>query len=156
MFLCTGDAVLPRLRTITGRLTPPDIRRDVLSDAVFAAARNGHTEVVEYLLEHGAQVDAKGVFGATGLHWAAINGHRKTVELLIAVAPASRFGMNVLMERRRVGPTRVVIRIWRISSAQVDVVEGDANDGESEPGAEKFKWFQDIGVQVVNERQCRY
>ena len=60
------------------------IRGDVLSDAMFAAARNGHTEVVEYLLDHRAQVDAKGVFGATGLHWAAINGHRKTVELLIA------------------------------------------------------------------------
>ena len=60
------------------------IRGDVLSDALFAAARNGHTEVVEYLLVHGAHVDAKGVFGATGLHWAAINGHRKTVELLIA------------------------------------------------------------------------
>jgi ankyrin repeat protein len=57
---------------------------DVLSDAMYAAARNGHTEVVEYLLDQGALVDAKGVFGATGLHWAAINGHRQTVELLIA------------------------------------------------------------------------
>ena len=60
------------------------IRGDVLSDAMCAAARNGHTEVVEYLLDHGAEVDAKGVFGGTALHWAAIHGHRNTVELLVA------------------------------------------------------------------------
>jgi len=60
------------------------IQRDVLSDAMYAAARNGHTPVVEYLLDHGATVDAKGIFGATALHWAAINGHRITVELLVS------------------------------------------------------------------------
>jgi uncharacterized protein len=59
------------------------ILHDVLSDAMYAAARNGHTEVVEYLLDHGAAIDAKGVFGATALHWAAINGHRNVVELLV-------------------------------------------------------------------------
>jgi uncharacterized protein len=57
---------------------------DVLGDALYAAARNGHRAVVEYLLECGAGIDAKGVFGGTGLHWAAINGHAGTVVLLIA------------------------------------------------------------------------
>jgi uncharacterized protein len=60
------------------------IRGDVLSDAMYAAARNGHAQVVEYLLDRGAATDAKGVFGATALHWAAMNGHRSTVDLLLA------------------------------------------------------------------------
>jgi ankyrin repeat protein len=66
---------------------PPDtahVRGDVLSDALYSAARNGHTAVVAYLLDIGAHVDAKGFFGATGLHWAAINGHRPTVDLLLS------------------------------------------------------------------------
>ncbi len=60
------------------------IRGDVLSDAMYGAARNGHAQVVEYLLDRGAATDAKGVFGATALHWAAMNGHRRTVDLLRA------------------------------------------------------------------------
>ena len=60
------------------------VQGDVLSDAMYAAARNGHDHVVAFLLDAGASVDAKGFFGATGLHWAAINGHRRTVELLLS------------------------------------------------------------------------
>jgi ankyrin repeat protein len=66
---------------------PPDsahLQGDVLSDALYAAARNGNTLVVEYLLDRGASVDARGVFGGTGLHWAAMNGHRSTVDALVA------------------------------------------------------------------------
>lgn len=61
--------------------SPPDIA--LVSNAMYGAARNGHTEVVKYLLDHGAAIDTRGFFGGTGLHWAAINGHRETVELLI-------------------------------------------------------------------------
>lgn len=59
-------------------------RGDVLSDALYAAARNGHEGVVRRLLARGADVDARGVFGGTGLHWAAINGHGQTVKLLVS------------------------------------------------------------------------
>jgi ankyrin repeat protein len=59
------------------------IRKDIVSDALYAAARNGHRDVVAYLLDQGADIDAKGVFGATGLHWAAMNGHQEAVEFLV-------------------------------------------------------------------------
>ena len=59
------------------------ILQDTISDALYAAARNGHADVVAYLLDQGADIDARGVFGATGLHWAAINGHQQAVEFLV-------------------------------------------------------------------------
>lgn len=60
------------------------IQADVLSDALYAAARNGHAGVVAYLLDSGANVNAKGVFGGTALHWAAMHGHRGTTQLLVS------------------------------------------------------------------------
>jgi ankyrin repeat protein len=60
------------------------MKGDVLSDVFYCACRNGQTAVAALLLEHGADVNAKGVFGGTGLHWAAINGHKTTVEFLVA------------------------------------------------------------------------
>jgi ankyrin repeat protein len=57
-------------------------RGDVVSDALYSAARNGHVETVRYLLDHGADIDARGFFGATGLHWAAMNGHKEMAEFL--------------------------------------------------------------------------
>ncbi len=56
---------------------------DIVSDAFYSACRNGHTEVAACLMSRGARIDAKGVFGGTGLHWAAHNGHRDTVEFLV-------------------------------------------------------------------------
>ena len=81
---------------------PPDsahILGDILSDALYAAARNGHAPVVEYLLARGANINAKGVFGATALHWAAINGHAGVVELLIS------HGANLAAKDARFGAT---------------------------------------------------
>lgn len=100
---------------------------DVLSDAVYAAARNGHSEVVEYLLDHGAVIDAKGVFGATGLHWAAINGHRKTVEILIAR------GASLIIRDERFDSTP---EGWANEGDHADIEEllRRSTDGKSEHG----------------------
>jgi len=60
------------------------MKGDVISHVFYCACRNGHTAVAALLLERGADVNARGVFGGTGLHWAAINGHKETVEFLVA------------------------------------------------------------------------
>lgn len=57
---------------------------DVVSDAFYIACRNGRTEVAEFLLDRGADIDAMGYFGGCGVHWAAMNGHRDTVEFLVS------------------------------------------------------------------------
>jgi RNA polymerase sigma-70 factor (ECF subfamily) len=65
---------------------PPDsalMTGDVVSDAFYIACRNGELAVARLLLHHGASIDAKGHFGATGLHWAAFNGHREVVQWLL-------------------------------------------------------------------------
>jgi ankyrin repeat protein len=58
-------------------------RGDVVSDAFYAAARNGHLQVARLLAEKGAQIDATGFFGASGLHWAALGGHEEMVTWLV-------------------------------------------------------------------------
>ena len=60
------------------------MKGDVISHGLYCACRNGHTAVAALLLERGADVNAKGVFGGTALHWAAINGHKDTVAFLVA------------------------------------------------------------------------
>ncbi|MGH9347805.1 MAG: ankyrin repeat domain-containing protein [Vicinamibacterales bacterium] len=64
-------------------LAPPTDYTEIVSDAFFTAARNGHTRVASWLLEQGADVHVKGTLGATALHWAAGNGHRDTVRFLL-------------------------------------------------------------------------
>lgn len=66
---------------------PPDAAvmiGDALGDAFYVACRNGELAVAQLLHEHGADIDAKGYFGATGLHWAAHNGHGDVVRWLVA------------------------------------------------------------------------
>ena len=46
-------------------------------------AFNGHAEVVDYLLKHGAEINAKTENGSTALYFAARNGHVAVVKRLL-------------------------------------------------------------------------
>lgn len=66
-----------------GKAPPPESYAELVSEALYIAARNGHVEVAKFLLEKGADINSRGFFGAPGLHWAAIHGDKAMVEFLI-------------------------------------------------------------------------
>jgi len=51
---------------------------------LLIASKEGHKDIVELLLDTGAEIDIKGLFEETALHLAARNGHKDVVKLLIA------------------------------------------------------------------------
>lgn len=61
---------------------PPQTAAEQVSDALYFASRNGHPEVVKFLLERGADVSFRAYMGATALHWAHFSGSREVVNLL--------------------------------------------------------------------------
>ncbi len=50
--------------------------------ALLIASKNGHSQVVMYLLSHGAQADAKNNVGSTSLDWARESGHQDIIRVL--------------------------------------------------------------------------
>ena len=54
-----------------------------LNDALRAGSCQGHFDIVDFLITHGAEVNARSQMGTTALHLAAENGHAEVVKLLI-------------------------------------------------------------------------
>jgi ankyrin repeat protein len=73
-----------RVRSLLGRYPhlalTPDGRGD---QPIHHAARNGDTEIVRLLIEHGADVNATNTRGHTVLYCAGAHGHLDTVRLLL-------------------------------------------------------------------------
>ena len=61
--------------------------QDILDNAFVYACRSGRIEAAERLLQHGARINALPPgfdYAGTGLHYAAMDGHRPMVEYLLA------------------------------------------------------------------------
>lgn len=62
---------------------PPTTEVEVVSDALCFACRNGHPEVVRFLLARSPDLSFRGYMGATALHWAYYGGSRSAVKQLV-------------------------------------------------------------------------
>lgn len=59
-----------------------------LAAAFEDACRFGRTEIAEYLLANGADVDGQGTWKMTGLMWAACQGHLDTMAMILDRGPS--------------------------------------------------------------------
>lgn len=79
--------------------------------SVWDAARAGHTQQVEALVQQGTPVDARDPEGKTALMLAALNGHTATVQKLLALgakpALVDREGQNAAQQAAQRGHTRL-------------------------------------------------
>ncbi|CAM9248363.1 unnamed protein product [Pylaiella littoralis] len=81
-----GDVALVRLLVETGGArASASVGTKVLASSapLHVASRYGHAGVATVLLELGAVVDARDTIGMMPLHYAAGNGHLKTIEVLL-------------------------------------------------------------------------
>ncbi len=80
--------------------------------SVWDAARAGHTQQVEALVQQGTPVDARDPEGKTALMLAALNGHTATVQQLLALranpALVDRDGLTAAQLAAQRGHTRLV------------------------------------------------
>jgi len=82
------------------------------------AAEYGRNEVLEFLLRHGADLDAEANTGQTALHWAVIGAQVETINLLLA------HGAN-LETKNSYGGTALGQAIWSAAHANRQKEEED-------------------------------
>jgi ankyrin repeat protein len=83
VYWSTFDKEVERVLTALGELFWDRTGVNCGRTALSISAKAGHTEVVEILLEHGANVDAKDDLGLTAMFYAAERGHTNIVKMLL-------------------------------------------------------------------------
>jgi ankyrin repeat protein len=63
--------------------SPPTNPREIVSDALCFACRNGQAAVVRFLLKRDPDLEFRGFLEATPLHWAYFGGSRTAITLLL-------------------------------------------------------------------------
>jgi hypothetical protein len=58
------------------------IIKNINDSPIYVAAADGNTEILQFLLRHGADINCRNEYGATPIYWAAWYGHTDTVKCL--------------------------------------------------------------------------
>jgi ankyrin repeat protein len=136
-----------------GRLRPPIAEREVISDALYIACRNGMTEVVRELLGKEPDLGFRAFIGGTPLHWAYYGGEKAVVDLLLAAGadPTAR-DHEYRCTPRAFGPC--VTAGWGLVRQLVAVLRNDPGalnilDGRGTPLHEAAREGQDATVELL-------
>jgi ankyrin repeat protein len=111
-----------------------DATQEQMENGFLWACEYGRTSVVEFLLEKGVDLRAKGNTGLTGLHWAIVGGQLDTIRLLLERGAP-------LEELNAYGGTALGQALWSFSNSDpgidyVPIIERLLNAGaEIEPGS---------------------
>lgn len=100
---------------------------------LFVSANQGHANVVQVLLEHGADVNQPVTdIGVTPLYIACDQGHTEVVRTLLAAAAAGGDGIRVNLARTDVGATPLYIAAQK---GHVGIVTMLLLEGNADPNA---------------------
>ena len=95
VMLSTGSRKLPALKYVVETLgADVNESRRGGGSALHTAVRFGANEVIQYLVEHGADLRVKDRFGRTPLEAAVFEAPKPTVALMQKLASEKRIGAN--------------------------------------------------------------
>ncbi len=134
------DPDLERLPAIDGFSIANIVRRERIRPIIIVAAIHGHADVVEILLQHGANPDLRDQDGRTALSWAAGEGRLASVRVLLEYEAdanlSDRENVTPLMLAARSGYPRIVEALVE-HGANVNAVDGASQEDRYRPLEEK-------------------